>query len=68
MIMPAAMRPNEVEDPSSEFDVGVQIVSRAPDQILNSNSTSATRVMAILGLGHRGGHRTAQTWVLPNGW
>ena len=37
MINPVAMGPDEVEDASGEFDLGVQIVSRPPDQTSNSD-------------------------------
>jgi hypothetical protein len=36
MIKLVAMGPHEAKDPSRELDLGVQIVSRPPDQILNS--------------------------------
>ena len=37
MINPVAMGPDEVEDASGEFDLGVQIVSRPPDHFRIQN-------------------------------
>ena len=51
MIKPVAMGPNEVEDASREFDLGVQIESPSPDQKSYSN-----RGLRLLRLA-RGGHR-----------
>jgi hypothetical protein len=42
VIKPVAKRPDEFEDASSEFNLGVQIVSPPLDQFLNSGSANPT--------------------------